>query len=367
MTEKLKRNLLVASRILVALLFVFSGLAKAIDPWGVSFVVEEYLRAYSLTALMGWGISLSIVLSAFEIILGAMLLFNILPRLISTLALVVMLAFSVVTLLSATVFTIADCGCFGEVLKLSPWATFAKNIVILPFVSFVWWYNRRESWFTISIKQSILVGLVAILAFGIGIFSYLFLPLIDLTPYREGVNLYELVYGKSTAEQAEDTYIYKSLSDDTLREFTLAELEALDETEWEWVETCEGSVVEPQSVLKDDFFIVDSEGDATRHILSQQGTVYLICVTDFEDIPTSCAERLKRVVVKAQENNDLVVILTPEQLKGITYYSFADSPLVRCYNMDARVMKNLLRAYNGLVVLHNSTITAKYNCRSVEF
>jgi hypothetical protein len=30
-------------------------------------------------------------------------------------------------------------------------------------------------------------------------------------------------------------------------------------------------------------------------------------------------------------------------------------------------MKNLLRANNGLVVLHNATITDKLNCRSIDF
>ena len=69
----------------------------------------------------------------------------------------------------------------------------------------------------------------------------------------------------------------------------------------------------------------------------------------------------------AMDNDDLVIILTPEHLRGITYYSFAESPLVRCYNVDAREMKNLLRANNGLVVLHNATITDKLNCRSIDF
>lgn len=362
-----RRYIALACRIVVALLFVFSGLSKAIDPVGTSFVVEEYLRAYSAEWLIGGSIALSIVLSGAELMLGLLIALNILPRLSSLVVFVVLGIFTLITLLSATVFTVADCGCFGDVVKLSPWLTFAKNVVLLPFAALLWWFSRPAEWFTLSRRQLIYTATTAVISFGIGIYSYLYLPLIDLSSYREGINLYELVYGsEEQASEGEDTYIYKNTENGELGEFTLEELESLDD-KWEWVETCEGSVATAESPTENTLFISDSEGDATRDILSRQGAVYLICITDFDAIPMSCARRLERVVRLAMDNDDLVIILTPEHLRGITYYSFAESPLVRCYNIDARTMKNLLRANNGLVVLHNATITDKLNCRSIDF
>ena len=362
-----RRYIALACRIVVALLFVFSGLSKAIDPVGTSFVVEEYLRAYSAEWLIGGSITLSIVLSGAELMLGLLIALNILPRLSSIVAFVTMCLFTVITLLSATVFTVADCGCFGEVLKLSPRLTFLKNILLLPFTALLWWFSRSAEWVTLSRRQLIYTAATAVISFGIGIYSYLYLPLIDLSSYREGINLYELVYGsEEQASECEDTYIYKNTESGEFREFTLEELESLDD-KWEWVETCEGSVATADSPAENTLFISDSEGDATRDILSRQGAVYLICITDFDAIPVACAERLERVVRRAMDNDDLVIILTPEHLRGITYYSFAESPLVRCYNVDAREMKNLLRANNGLVVLRNATITDKFNCRSIGF
>lgn len=362
-----RRYIALACRIVVALLFVFSGLSKAIDPVGTSFVVEEYLRAYSAEWLIGGSITLSIVLSGAELMLGVLIALNILPRFSSLVAFVVMCLFTAITLLSATVFTVADCGCFGNVVKLSPWLTFAKNVVLLPFAALLWWFSRPAEWFTLSRRQLIYTATTAVISFGIGIYSYLYLPLIDLSSYREGINLYELVYGsEEQASEGEDTYIYKNTESGELGEFTLEELESLDD-KWEWVETREGSTATVDSPSDNTLFISDSEGDATRDILSRQGAVYLICITDFDAIPMSCARRLERVVRLAMDNDDLVIILTPEHLRGITYYSFAESPLVRCYNIDAREMKNLLRANNGLVVLHNATITDKLNCHSIDF
>lgn len=367
LTDRRRQHITLVCRIVVALLFIFSGLSKAIDPWGTSFVVEEYLRAYSAEWLVGGSIALSIVLSGAELMLGLLIALNILPRLSSLVAFVVLGIFTLITLLSATVFTIADCGCFGEVLKLSPWLTFLKNILLLPFTALLWWFSRSGEWFTLSRRQLICVAVTAIVSFGIGIYSYLYLPLIDLSPYRKGVNLYELVYGsEEQSSEGDDTYIYKNSESGELSEFTLEELESLDD-KWEWVETREGSTATVDSPSDNALFISDSEGDATRDILSRQGAVYLICITDFDAIPLACAERLERVVRRAMDNDDLVIILTPEHLRGITYYSFAESPLVRCYNVDAREMKNLLRANNGLVVLRNATITDKFNCSSIGF
>lgn len=367
LTDRRRQHITLACRIVVALLFIFSGLSKAIDPVGTSFVVEEYLRAYSAEWLIGGSITLSIVLSGAELMLGLLIALGILPRLSSIVAFVTMCLFTVITLLSATVFTVADCGCFGDVVKLSPWLTFAKNVVLLPFAVLLWWFSRPAEWVTLSRQQLIYTAATAVISFGIGIYSYLYLPLIDLSSYRKGVNLYELVYGsEEQASEGEDTYIYKNTESGELREFTLEELESLDD-KWEWVKTCEGSVATADSPAENTLFISDSEGDATRDILSRQGAVYLICITDFDAIPMSCARRLEKVVRLAMDNDDLVIILTPEHLRGITYYSFAESPLVRCYNIDAREMKNLLRANSGLVVLHNATITDKFNCRSLDF
>jgi hypothetical protein len=63
----------------------------------------------------------------------------------------------------------------------------------------------------------------------------------------------------------------------------------------------------------------------------------------------------------------LVVCLTPQPLREVTHHSFAESDPVRCYNIDATVMKTMLRAKNGLVVLKDGVIEKKYNCRNIDF
>ena len=57
--------------------------------------------------------------------------------------------------------------------------------------------------------------------------------------------------------------------------------------------------------------------------------------------------------------------VTPEPLHGVTTHSFDGAPGVRCYNIDATVLKTMLRARTGLVVLDDGVIADKRNCRDI--
>ena len=119
-------------RIIVGVFFAFSGFVKAVDPWGTALKVNEYLSIYGLDFLEPASMVFSIWLCGAELMMGLMLIFKVRTRLVSIFALVSMIFFTLLTFLSATWIPVEDCGCFGDALKLSPWATFFKNLLLLP-------------------------------------------------------------------------------------------------------------------------------------------------------------------------------------------------------------------------------------------
>jgi uncharacterized membrane protein YphA (DoxX/SURF4 family) len=77
-TQQPKPNaLLWIARILVGLLFIFSGLIKANDPMGFGYKLQEYFHVLNLGILNDYDNWIAIFLCALEIILGALLILGI--------------------------------------------------------------------------------------------------------------------------------------------------------------------------------------------------------------------------------------------------------------------------------------------------
>lgn len=354
-----------ACRIVLAATFILSGFTKVIDPWGTALKVDEYLTIYGLETLMSASMLFSIWLCGAELMMGCMLLFKVRIRLISIFALISMFFFTVLTFLSATVLPGEDCGCFGEALKLSPWQTFFKNLVLLPLAVVVWWRYRPDRIFAFKPLEIVLTVLFFLFSMGLGYYCYIHLPLIDFLPYKVGVNIREAMQEPAeTVGKTETVLIYRDRETGRERSFSLDETEWQDTLRWEWVDTrmlTDAPTIRP---LVSEFALRDNGSDATDDVLAVRGRLYMLCVTSFDRLPERCIRRMAALVARAAEEGAQVVCLTPYPLDGETWYDFGTGE-VHCYNIDASTMRTMLRARNGVVVLDDGTITAKMNCRDI--
>lgn len=364
------RNLSHVCRLILGAVFIFSGFVKSVDPWGTALKVNEYLSIYGMEWFQPASMVFSIWLCGAELMMGLMLTFKVRIRLISIFAVLSMIFFTVLTFLSATWLPVEDCGCFGDALKLSPWGTFFKNLALLPLAVVVWYRYRPDKVLAFTKLEVFLTCLFFTIGMGVGTYCYYHLPLIDFLPYRVGVNIYdEMQKSVHESEEGEVVLVCRNLQTGKLREFDLEDREWQDSQKWEWVDTRVGSdendspvVIKP---LVSEFSLRDAYGDATALVVNAKGRVYMICVTRFDRIGSKCEEHLRSIVERAEAEDAWVVCLTPEYLPEITYHSFGGSTPVKCYNIDATVLKTMLRAETGLVVLDDGTITQKLNCLDI--
>lgn len=350
-------------RTILALTFVVSGFTKTIDPWGTALKVGEYLTIYGWDSLQPAVMGISIWMCGAELMMGCMLLFKVRIRMVSIFALASMLFFTVITLLSATVLPVEDCGCFGEALKLTPWQTFLKNLILLPMAFIVWWRYRPDRIFSFKKLEFVLMCLFFVSSMSLGYYCYRHLPLVDYLPYRVGVNIRQAMAEQEAEpdEATETVLVYRNLKNGRLREFNLDDTEWQNSEKWEWVDTRIESTVSVVRPLISEFAVHNAEGDATEQLLTQKGRLYLLCVTDPMHLSEACAERMGALIVDANNEGAMVVCLTPDPLYGATTCRIANHEIV-CYNIDGSTMKTMLRARNGLVVLDDGTISGKYNC-----
>ena len=187
MNPRAKHIGLIALRWLLGGVFIFSGLVKCVAPVGTSVFVEKYLATYSLEALLPLSLGIAVALAVVEVAMGILLVIGVLRRYVSLAATLFLLLFTIITLLSATVLPIGDCGCFGDAVKLTPWQTFLKNIVLLPMAIVVWRNSEVEQprWRRVAIVMIVVVAL----PLAINLYSLRYLPVADFMPYKLGVDL----------------------------------------------------------------------------------------------------------------------------------------------------------------------------------
>lgn len=362
-----KRRLKVASNIsivVIGLVFIISGVTKVVDPWGTSLKIDEYFTLYGMDILMPASMWLAIWMSSAELMMGCMLYLKVRIRMVSTFVLFSLTFFTVLTFLSATVFKVQDCGCFGEVLQLTPWQSFFKNLLLLPCAITVWWRYRRDSMFNFNSVELCAAAILFFTIFGTSLYSFLNLPLVDLLPYSRGVDLAFMVKQQHATlnKSYESVLVYRNVVSGEVREFSIDDSEWHDATKWEWVETksVQHNIITNEEPIASPFAIVDSRGDDVTLDLISEGQLHMICITRFDAIGRTCSGNIVRYIDDVQSRDGHVVIITPDDI------SRCNIPVdVDCYNIDPITMRNALRAKIGVIKLVDGRITNKINCRNM--
>ena len=304
------------SRIIVGALFIFSGFVKLVDPIGSQYKFQEYFSesVLNMEFLIPYALPFAVLLIVAEILLGVMVLIGYKPKFTVWSLLILTLIFLFLTWYSAFYNKVTDCGCFGDAIKLSPWETFYKNVILIVFILFLL--------IKVALIKPIFKGKIPkIITFlSLGIFLFIVqhvlthLPIIDFRAYAVGKNLQE---GMQYPE--------------------------------------DGSIPPVH-----DFMLEDEQQDLAPVLLEKE-KVMLIVVYNLDKADKNGFPAIKQVAEKAIA-------------KGYTVYgasaSFTDDLLLtqKEYNLpfeflfcDETTLKTMVRANPGVIILNKGTVTQKKN------
>lgn len=352
-------------RLILALTFIFSGFVKCIDPWGTAIKLGEYFSSFGITWLDSWKMGLAIWLCAAELMMGCMLLFKVRLRLITLFCLCSMIFFTTLTFILAVWKPIDDCGCFGAVIRLSNWETFFKNLILLPMSIYIYWANKHKRFFPFTVTEGVLTVVFATMAGSLGLYCWRHLPIIDLLPYKKGVNIAAEIHNPTNGE-LHTMVVYRDRQSGQQRTFELSDTTWQDTSRWEYVDTIiDGDNYDVEPSLSD-FAIFDAEGDITDEILSDSGTSYIIFALETSDLSPRCEERLVPLIERARQEEARVICVTSTlSPDGDPFDVAIGDNRVRCYNMDTTTIKTIIRAKVGVMTLRGGIIVDKRACRDV--
>ena len=364
-----------AARTLLGLTFIFSGFVKAVDPLGTVYKIEDYLNAFGgfFTQLVPAAPYAACALILFEFVLGVLLTFNVWTKVTSWLALAMMLVMTPLTLYLAITNPITDCGCFGDAIHLSNWATFGKNVVLLVLVAVLLW--AKDHLFATWVQPINI--LICVLAFclcgGLMTYSLLHLPPVDFRPYKIGNNIPELMVVEIPEDAPRDEYEYRFIyeKDGVQQEFTLDNYPKNDSS-WVFVEQTSKLIKKgyeaPEPPVHDFVLTLTDEEtgdiyDMTDEIL-EQDSVTLAIMYKIERASRKMVAKLNRLYEHSMETGMPFYAVTGSGEREVEIWraeTGAEYPILSC---DGITLKTIVRANPGIVVLHQGTVADKYNLRN---
>ncbi len=359
------------ARIFTGVLFVFSGLVKAIDPKGLAFKMQEFFEAWSGSGFMPglmkifdtYALSFSIIMITLEVIVGVALLIGWKKKFTVSVLLLLMIFFTFLT--SYVLFTgkIRACGCFGDCIPLTPVQTFTKDVVLLVLSFFLLLNLKYISPIAKPFFSFLYILSATILILFLQWYVLRNLPLVDCLPYKKENNLIEL--RKMPADAVPDKYDYLFIykKDGTQKEF---KADATPDSTWEFVDrkqtlTQKGSNNIP--VISDFSLTTESGTDTTNDILNTSGKYYLFYIKELETYPQNWDEDLvliNRFLAAGKKVMIVTAQLTPvkERLKKLNNKYIHNLIFLTC---DATVMKTVARVNPTLYLMNGPIVKNKWS------
>lgn len=347
------------SRIFVGLLFIISGLIKLNDPVGFGYKLEEYFSepVLNLPFLTPFALALAVFLVIFEVVLGVMLLLGYKPKFTVWSLLLMIVFFTFLTFYSAYFNKVTDCGCFGDALKLTPWQSFTKDVVLLFFV-LILFINRKL--IRPFLPKGLANGLVYLSVVLCGFMAYWVLnhlPLKDFRAYKVGNNIQKGMEFPEGAERAKIEMIFVYDVNGVKKQFGEKDLMNLPANA-KFVERID-NVISQGYVPPIHDFTMEKDGSDYKDELLLEPKLLMFVAYDLKKSSDEGMAELEKIAQQAQSKGYKVIMMTAGLENEIANAKKKFGHTFDYYFCDATTLKTIERANPSLVVLHKGTIAQK--------
>lgn len=357
------------ARILTGLLFIFSGLVKAIDPKGLAYKMQEFFEAFAqsgwfpslMTSLNYHALTFSITIITLEVIVGVALLLGWQKKFIAWILLLLMLLFTFLT--SYVLFSgkIRACGCFGDCIPITPIQTFTKDIILL-VLSILILINLR---FIRPIAKPLVLTIYVLTATILTLFLQYYvlnhLPVVDCLPFKKSNNIMEL--RKMPADAIPDTYEYLFVYEKggEKKEFNMSQL---PDSSWTFIDRKQKLLKSGKNNIPaiNDFNLTDSaDVDVTSEVLNQPGIYYIIFMKEVPDHSKKWQSEFAEVTNALSAP---VYIVTAER-NNIKKYLAGLGISKTILNCDATAIKTAARTNPAIYKMKGPVVIGKWGAADI--
>lgn len=349
-------------RFVLALVFIFSGFVKAIDPWGTQYKIQDYIDAFGWAEMIPDIIPVMMALSIgiLEFFLGICLFFGIRRIVVPYTITVIMLFMTPLTFWLAIDNPISDCGCFGDAVVLSNWETFGKNVVLL-MMSLLITYKRKYIFPLVTTRLDWLITIYGFLyIFIIEIYCYTNLPIFDFRPYRIGSDIVECM----TIPEGKKPTLYETIftmeKEGVKQEFTV---DNYPDSTWTFVNTRTVVKEKGYEPVIQDFSVLSVEDgeDITEQILHNDEYTFLLISHQLGMADDGNIDLINELYDYSLEYGYDFYCLTSSSEEEIQLWKENTGAEYPFCQVDNITLKTMIRSNPGLMLLKKGVVLQKWS------
>jgi uncharacterized membrane protein YphA (DoxX/SURF4 family) len=346
------------ARIIVGVLFIFSGYVKLVDPLGFSYKLEEYFGpgVLEIEFLVPFALPIAVFVVIYELLLGVTLLIGYAPKFTRWSLLLMIIFFTFLTFYSAYFNKVTDCGCFGDAIPLDPWQSFYKDIILLVLILFIF-FKHKYLKPLFSKPVGFAIFMLAFLVSGyLSYYGLNHLPIVDFRPYKIGADIPASMTIPEGAPKAVYNYHWK---------FNVNGEEKVITTQGSYPEV-EGELITYETELVDegyippihDFSLMKNDENFIDFYMAEP-KLLMIAAYNLKSTTEEAWQTIKPVFNKAKENDYSVIIVTSSGEKDQKIINEWMQTELDFYNADETAIKTIIRANPGLLILHEGVVKDK--------
>ncbi len=369
-------------------LFIFSGAVKAIDPAGTAIKMHDYFDAFGWSFFNNYLIYMAFFMIVLEIFLGVNLVLGIWKRLTIWLTIPMMFFFTLLTGYTyltgyvgagATGFfdfshwgafvdsnmKITDCGCFGDFLKLKPYVSFVKDIVlILLLLPLIFGTRKILPVFT---KGSLGTALSLLIVGATVVFCfqnyYWNEPVVDFRPFSNGTDLYKKKHDEQAAIAAVPSIaVFENKTTHEIKELDTKDFGQI--TDWsQWTPKGSRTLGEaPETTKAREYVVYDSTGaEVSDALLQLEGYQMVVVIPEAAKADESFFPEINTLMEAAHKDSIMTYAIIPaseQQIKDFKARTKANYPF---YTSDDKLLKTMIRSNPGVFLFKKGVILHKWH------
>ena len=343
----------------------FSYCAKTDNSTVINVDASAYLKENSwlvgfFQGLRPYALGLAIFLCVLEIVLGLALIIGWAPKLTIWLLIIIIILFTFLTGYSAFFNKVTDCGCFGDAIKLTPWESFYKDIILsvaILIIALGIKYVKPIFSNPFSVK---LLTVFTILSVAFSIYCWHYLPVKNFLKFKEGNNIKDLaiVPEGAPADEYENVFIYAK--DGVEEEFTLDEMSGRDlkKEGYTFVDRRDKLISKGYEPEIHDFKIMDESrsNDYVDDFFADTSHKVLIVMNEVENANVESLDRLKEIIKACKKEGYEVYPLTASASDKVEAFRHEHQLDIPFYYGDKTNLKSIIRSNPGLVLFDGNVV-----------